>query len=81
MEIGKLLPNGHTDFVIAMRHSFNHRAAESQANARLITAAPDLLAACKNLVSMVDVNVPADTPRPSPLIAIRAAIAKAEGAA
>ena len=36
--------------VIARRAQWDHRAAESRANARLIAAAPALLAACEGLV-------------------------------
>ena len=57
---------------------------ESQANARLIAAAPDLLAACKALLRWAD--IPADPCTPAALVAAqnavveiaRAAIARAE---
>lgn len=54
--------------------------SENIANARLIAAAPDLLAACKALLSRVDAN--GGTVRSitgEQIVAIRAAIAKAEG--
>jgi len=38
--------------VISSRNSWGHRAAESNANARLISAAPDLLESLKNLISL-----------------------------
>jgi len=54
------------------------------ANARLIAAAPDLLAACKQMVSefeSIAVTLGADTSKNPVLVAARAAIAKAEGGA
>ena len=49
---------------------------ECMANARLIAAAPELLAALKNLVNDFDKSVWTEAPM---LIEARAAIAKAEG--
>ncbi len=59
--------------VIAARNEFPDRHAEFAANARLIAAAPDLLAACKaasNAMFRVDLDTHDK---------LRAAIAKAEG--
>ena len=41
--------------VIAARSDLSHRAAESTANARLIAAAPDLLAAAKQVLAATHV--------------------------
>lgn len=76
MHIADVRGWGHLTGFGACHLGMEKAVAVQAANARLIAAAPDLLAACKNLMSMVDVPVPADTP--SPLIAIRAAILKAE---
>jgi hypothetical protein len=59
---------------------------ERQANARLISAAPDLLAACKVLVRDVlylrdEGTLPAGTENHPTVLAARAAILKAEGGA
>lgn len=56
---------------------------EARANARLIAAAPELLEACKLIVSAFDALKPASAARNEPLQinAARAAIAKAEGRA
>jgi hypothetical protein len=51
--------------------------AEVAANARLIAAAPDLLAALQALISVIGVRV--DDPRIKQFDAARAALAKAEG--
>jgi hypothetical protein len=51
--------------------------AEVAANARLIAAAPDLLRALQDLVSVVGVRI--DDPRIKQFDAARAAIAKSEG--
>lgn len=55
-------------------------AAEAMANARLITAAPDLLAACKHVLSWAGranvINEPEDE---TAMAVVRAAIDKAEG--
>lgn len=51
---------------------------ETEANARLIAAAPDLLAALNRLEYFHTTN---DTPNSDPWIAARAAIAKATGGA
>lgn len=51
------------------------RADEAQANARLIAAAPDLLAACEAIIDAATPWAP-DTPA---LMMVRAAIAKAKG--
>lgn len=56
---------------------------EIRANARLIAAAPDLLEACKLIVSAFDALAPISAARNEPLQinAARAAIVKAGGAA
>lgn len=66
--------------VIVQRHDWNHKAEESKANAHLIAAAPDLLAALKAM-RHPDYGTPED---PSELThqarsIADAAIAKAEG--
>lgn len=56
---------------------WQHGAAENAANARLIAAAPDLLAACETAEKSLLSDNPLDFK--SGLNAIRAAIAKAKG--
>jgi hypothetical protein len=51
------------------------------ANARLIAAAPDLLAACKAIVNARDVDLIGEAPWDTLFQQARAAIAKAEGGA
>lgn len=51
----------------------------NQANARLIAAAPDLLAACERSVRLLGQREGTDAVVDSALVQIRAAIAKAEG--
>lgn len=51
---------------------------ESRANARLVAAAPDLLAALRNLIELVEVRAP-EAARWPDVEAARQAIAKAEG--
>jgi hypothetical protein len=55
----------------------NRRSAEIEANARLIAAAPDMLAALKELIRFVD-SVGSEHINRVPFAAARAAIAKAE---
>ncbi len=45
-------------FVICGRSAIEHRAAISRANARLIVAAPDMLAALQQAVALADGNLP-----------------------
>jgi hypothetical protein len=52
--------------------------AENEANARLLAAAPELLAACKRAVEWLD-NGPGGTGMDAACAHVRAAIAKAEG--
>lgn len=52
--------------------------AENEANAHLLAAAPDLLAACKQAVEFLD-NGPDGTGVDAACVRVRAAIAKAEG--
>jgi hypothetical protein len=62
--------------VAAILHFYGSEEAQADANARLIAAAPELLAAAKELL-----NWPHDGPEPSRLWdALLAAIAKAESA-
>ena len=63
----RYLPNGTTV-----------RVLRTLANARLIAAAPDLLAACKAVRDLVEFN---DVPREEIWKIIDAAVAKAEGGA
>lgn len=60
------------------------RAEEMRANARLIAAAPELLAAAKNLLADIHSNDPAEpnpqAPSGDAVEGLREAIAKAEGA-
>ena len=51
---------------------------ENEANAHLLAAAPDLLAACKQAVEFLD-NGPGGTGIDAACVRVRAAIAKAEG--
>ena len=53
--------------------------AKIDANARLIAAAPDLLAACKALLAASDRTMPRDWHVPLPVSTAKAAIARAEG--
>jgi len=68
---------GGPGFCIAQRAPWPERAAESIANARLISAAPDLLAALKAARKFIGDCVPAHGEYVMP--EIEAAIAKAEG--
>ena len=70
---------GGPGFCIAQRAPWPERAAESIANARLIAAAPDLLAALKLVESVYRQNVVVQGEPSSVLDAMQAAIAKAEG--
>lgn len=56
-----------------------HTVYETEANARLIAAAPELLAALEGLLSVVNVRI--DDPRIELFDAARAALAKAKGGA
>jgi hypothetical protein len=76
------------EFVICSRNPVDYRGAESVANAHLIAAAPDLLAALRDAAETIDsLDKQGGTlvhPTPRQLIdatnvVIRAAIAKAEG--
>jgi hypothetical protein len=58
--------------VICHREDWTHRANESRANARLIAAAPDMLAALKRVLAVADRKT-------EEFDAARAAIAKATG--
>lgn len=72
-----LTPEGD---VIASRNSWSHRAAESKANARLISAAPDLLDALKgSLASFKCTQNPEHYPADHWCHKATAAIAKVEG--
>lgn len=51
---------------------------ENEANAHLLAAAPDLLAACKQAVEFLD-NGPGGTGMDAACVRVRAAIAKAQG--
>jgi hypothetical protein len=77
-QVGVELHDGAFDVVICARGSWTHRAKESLANARLIAAAPELLAA---LVGLIELGRK-DTSNPKYdgyYDTARAAIAKAEG--
>lgn len=63
----------------AMTHHGSH-VDQADANARLIAAAPDLLAAAKNIEQWwLDIGMSEFGGAPHAIFAIRAAIAKAEG--
>lgn len=74
-----LLPFPHT----IARLELGQDRAEQEANARLIAAAPDLLEACKLIVSALDAVRPASAVRNEwlQINVARAAIAKATGGA
>lgn len=67
------------NFIVCQPHLYvsSDRAAQ-EANAQLISAAPDLLDALERLVHMAECNT---TPGPNTLAQARAAIAKARGEA
>lgn len=62
-----------TQPMIASRSNWSHRANESHANAHLIAAAPDLLAACEEMLSCYVPERSNERPR------YRAIIKKAKG--
>ena len=73
---------------VAARHHLpsRHQEAEAEANARLIAAAPELLAACKAVIKEAYVSENHGEPPTAEMSAdvlevLRAAIAKAEGIA
>lgn len=66
------------EFYVATAHDFGDSGATSAANARLIAAAPDLLAACEALDGALREQAPSPNAIRDPAIAaMRAAIAKA----
>lgn len=73
-----MLVGGSDGQVVA--HTFGKTAEETEANARLIAAAPDLLDAIKPLLSFLESELEGDEAHPfhKDLAAARAAIAKAE---
>jgi hypothetical protein len=85
-QVGVELHDGAFDVVICVRGSWTHRVKESLANARLIAAAPELLAALKEMREFIRIRFPDDSlasgnwPTVKPLVEKwDAAIAKAEG--
>ena len=62
--------------IYSMNEEFIGEVSDSEANTRLIVAAPELLEACKALVGMCEGWIANPTER---LEAAKAAIAKAEG--
>ena len=77
-EIGVYYRDHLATFVIASRNQVFHRAEESQANARLIAAAPDLLEACREFVRKCECGQAVSS---ASYQQMKAAIAKAEGLA
>jgi hypothetical protein len=75
-------PEGEPNTVVCSRSEWNHRAAESRANARLIAASPDLHAELQNMVDCIEVALERGMityPMSAALATARAALAKAEG--
>lgn len=71
-EIGVNYRHGLPSFVVAGRNDVSHRSAESAANARLIAAAPDMLAALREVAHHADEEC-------GFMMLVKAAIARAEG--
>ena len=67
----------HNEWIICSRNGIEHRAPESRANAKLIAAAPDLLAALKEIAE--GYRAPSPTPIQDIKEIARNAIAKATG--
>lgn len=65
--------------VIAGRGEWDHRAEESSANARLIAAAPELLAAARRALGLLEMSGTGKMAKTPAGMDLRSAIAKAEG--
>jgi hypothetical protein len=81
---GFAIEDSNRSRILCQRADWPHRAQESRANARLIAAAPELLAALKAYLvakPQCECSDHSGCPMASARVLARAAIAKAEGAA
>ncbi len=69
----------HTEIATCWHHCVGSIEIEMRANARLIAAAPDLLAALQMLMDLIELSGPRRiAPHKSPIEAVRAPLGKAE---